>query len=583
MVHSRRASRTHGSRHWRLHLYSGILLLAASLLIGRLFIVQVVRGRSYTDVARDQQQTTHVIEARRGEIYMQDKDGGLYPVAINKAFPLIYAVPKDISDPDGVSVVLADILGTPVEEIREKLRKRNDPYEPLLSKASEETVRRLEEKKLTGIGIQQERGRYYRLGPSASQLLGFVGFSGDKRVGQYGVEQHYQDALEGEPGIVEGARDVFGTLIAFGKRFVARPKNGADIILTLDQNIQFKTEAILRATIEKWNAAAGTAIVSEPKTGKIRAMVSIPNFDPNNYGAVENSQLFSNPAVQSAFEPGSVFKPITMGAALDLKVVTPETTYHDTGRQVIDGYLIQNFDNKARGEQTMMDMLEKSLNMGAIFVEKKVGHENFLRYVELFGFGTKSGIDVSAEATGSIVNILSGRDVNYATASFGQGISATPIQLVAAIGAIANGGMRMKPYVAEKFVVSGGSDTIQEPVAVEQVLSPRAAHQLTAMMTNVVDRGYDRLARIPGFTLAGKTGTAQIPDPENPGYLDESIHTFVGFGPSTDPRFLIFLTIERPRGVRFASTSLAPVFRELAEFIIAYYGIPPDSGENVHP
>ncbi len=565
------------SSHARLRFYTVVIGILSAALIGRLFILQIIRGESYQLEAQGQHVASEVVEAPRGEIFFQDREGNLHPVAINKQLPLIYAVPKEIRDKKGTAQELAVLLGKPVEEISAKLAKENDPYEPLYARASEEMAQKAITSGLTGVGVSYERGRFYPLKEAASHAIGFWGYSADRRVGQYGVEGYYEDALAGKRTVVEGKKSGAGYWVELGRRLLANPERGANLVLTIDANIQFKAEEILKKVFEAYRASEGTVIVSDPKSGKILAMATYPSFNLNEYGKVESADIYVNPAVQKSFEPGSIFKPITMAAALDAGVVTPVTTYHDTGKEVFGSYVIQNFDRKARGIQTMTEVLEKSLNTGAIFAERKLGHERFTKYVEGFQFGEKTGIDLAGEAAGSIENLSEKREVNYATASFGQGITVTPIQMVQAIGAIANGGTMMKPYVVERIVRDGAADDVVLPRAVGQMVQSKAAFQLSAMMTSVVEHGFDRLAVLRGYDLAGKTGTAQIPDPKKGGYSDEVIHSFVGFGPSSDPRFVIFMKLERPRGVRFASTSLARPFRDLSEYILRYYNIPPDT------
>ncbi|MBI4385729.1 penicillin-binding protein 2, partial [Candidatus Parcubacteria bacterium] len=427
---------------------------------------------------------------------------------------------------------------------------------------------------LTGIGTSRELGRYYPASATAAQVLGFVGYRGDERVGQYGLEAFYESWLRGQSGAFVGTKDArLGRLFTGAQQFTAA-QAGADLLLTIDQNVQFKAEEILGAVVERWQATRGTALVLEPKTGKVLALANAPSFNPNSYGAVSDIDAFLNYALQARFEPGSIFKPITMAAGIDAGVITPSTVYRDTGERTFGQYTIRNFDLKARGVQTMTQVIEHSLNTGAVFVEELLGRERFREYVERFGFGKKTGVDLAGEISGDLANLFTSRDVNFATAAFGQGIAVTPLEMASAIGAIANGGKLMRPYLVERIEYADGRSATTNPAVMAEPISRETAALTTAMMVSAVENGYDR-ARIPGYSIAGKTGTAQIPKP-GAGYEEDFIHSFVGFAPAFDPRFLILLKIERPRGIEFASNSLTPSFKELTQFLLNYYEIPPD-------
>ncbi|MEK7506522.1 MAG: penicillin-binding protein 2 [Patescibacteria group bacterium] len=397
----------------------------------------------------------------------------------------------------------------------------------------------------------QSNTRLYPLNTSAAQVLGFVGFSGAKRAGQYGVEAYYNETLTA----------------------------GGDLVLTLDKNIQDFAETKLEQVLKKWSAPAGTIVIQDPKTGAILAMASSPSYDPNNYGSYK-LQNFINPASQEVYEPGSSFKPITLAAALDSGAVTPETKYIDSGTVEIASYTIKNFDEQSHGVQTMRQVLERSLNTGAIFAEQKTGDDNFLNYVVNFGFGQKTGVDLAGETSGNITNLYTGRKINFLTASFGQGIAVTPIQLISAYSVIANNGKLLRPYLVREIVNQDGSKQVAKPKILGSPISEKTARDLQSMLIDVVDKGFDK-ARIKGYAVAGKTGTAQIPNSTATsageiGYLsNQFIHNFVGFAPADNPRFTVLIKMDRPQGIKFAADSLSPVFGEIARYLIRYFNIPP--------
>ncbi|MCX6730105.1 MAG: penicillin-binding transpeptidase domain-containing protein, partial [Candidatus Portnoybacteria bacterium] len=286
--------------------------------------------------------------------------------------------------------------------------------------------------------------------------------------------------------------------------------------------------------------------------------------------------VFINPTVQSLYEPGSVFKPITMAAALDKGVVTPQTTYNDTGKVEISGKTIENALRKGEGVQTMTQVLEKSLNTGAVFAQQKLGKDDFKEYVEKFGFADKTGIDLKGEVKGNTANLETKRDFELANISFGQGIAVTPIQLVVAFGALANDGILMRPYVVDRIIYPNNKEEVTKPSEVRRVISSNTASRITAMLVSVVENGHTQKAGVEGYQIAAKTGTAQIPDPTTKKYLEtETIHTVLGYFPAFDARFSMLVRIDKPVGVKYAESTSAPLFGEIAKYILNYYEIPP--------
>ncbi len=364
--------------------------------------------------------------------------------------------------------------------------------------------------------------------------------------------------------------------MALGRRILNPPVNGENVVLTIDPNIQFRLEAELTALLSRWQAGSAAGIIMEPKTGRILAAAAVPSFDSNRYSDERAFSVFRMPLFDSQFELGSGFKPITMAAGIQEGVVTATTTYRDPGTVRMNGFTISNFDGRAHGTQTMTQVLEQSLNTGAIFVGQRLGRDRFFAAVRRFGFGAKAGVDFPGEVGGDISNLPAGRDVDYATAAFGQGIAVTPLQMAFAIGAIANGGTLMRPYIVEKVMDSSGSEEVRRPEAVSRVVDGATAETVTKMLVSVVRNGYDNRAGVKGYFVAGKTGTAQIPLSGRRGYSLDVIHTFVGYAPAFDPRFLALVQLNRPLGNRFAANTLSPTFSNLAAFILSYYEVPPD-------
>ena len=560
----------------RISLIFLLIVGAAAVIVSRLFFLQVTKHDFYSALARGQQQVFEDIPPERGDIYLMDKKSVPVPLAVNRDYPYVYAVPKDIEDVEAVAQTLADILGSPKDEIYVKISKQDDPFERIADRLSDEQAQRIREVNMKGVSLRTERLRYYPYGETACHVSGFLGQSEDGLVGRYGLEDFYEENLRGVPGKISGEKDARGTILkSFGElEDAARP--GDDLYLTIDPNVQSVVEDALKAGVEKWGADGGSIIVTDPVTGAIRAMASWPRFDLNNYSKVEDANVYANPVVSHVFEPGSVFKPITIAAGIDTKAITPLSTYENTGSVQIGSYTITNVVQEAKGTRTMTEVLEESLNTGVIHVEEKMGGENLTKYIKSFGFQEKTGVDLFGETVGNIANLEEKRPINYATASFGQGISVTPLAMVNAIGVIANGGNLMRPYVVQTVQKPDGEEVRTEPKVIRRVISQKTATDVSAMMVAVVRNGTGKRAQIPGYTIAGKTGTAEVPNPDRPGYSDKDIHSFAGFFPAFNPKALIFVKLDDPKGVRYAEGSVVPMFKDIAQYLITYYSIAPD-------
>ena len=568
---------SHRSFHWRLVILVVFFLVLDGAIAARIFTLAIVEHRRYVLAADRQHQLIEVLPSHRGAIYGVDKTGHRQPLAIQKTVYTLVAEPKNVADPAALASGLAPLLGADRASLLAKLNKEGDAYEIVAKELDEMTAEKVRGLNAVGITLVEESRRNYPQNDFASSLLGFVRYDADMESGEYGIERQYQSTLKGERGFFEGERDATrGYWIGLGKRILDPPVDGDSVVLTIDPNIQFRVENELTTLAQKWQGESGLALVLEPKTGKILAAASEPSFDPNEYSEVKDYARFRMPLFDSQFELGSVMKPITMASALDAGVVTPTTTYTDLGKLSFGRYTISNFDLQARGVQTMSQVIEKSLNTGAVFAEQQLGNDQFRSYLDRFGFGKKTGIDFPNEVAGDLSNLAAGRDIEYATASFGQGIAVTPIQLAAAVGAIANRGVLMKPYLVERIISPSGSEEVMRPVEVGRVIKPEAAATMTDILVATVNNSFENRARVKGYRVAGKTGTAQLPLPDRPGYSDQYIHSFVGFAPASDPRFLVFLLVVKPTGNRFAANTMTPAFHGIAEFILNYYEIAPD-------
>ncbi len=519
----------------------------------RLYDLQIRQGDFYFARAESQYRLAGFFEPHRGIIYITDKRNAKIPVATNISQRVVFAVPNEIKDIDTAVENLSPIIGAEANALRATLAKKG-AYRIILKDPTDEQVVKISEANIVGVYIDTGNKRSYPLGTLAAHIIGFVspGENDHTVQGRYGIEKEYEVALAGTPG-------------SFNDTTTADPLHGADITLTIDQPIQKHAETILKRLVAEKKAAGGSIIVQEPATGKILAMTSIPDFNPNRYAEYPLA-TFTNPTVQARYEPGSVFKVLTAAIGLDTKTITPDMTYYDTGKLVFsDGKTVNNWDLKAYGTVTMTNVIEKSLNTGAAFMEKKIGHKKFYDYLVKFGLNAPTDIGLPGEVSGNLKNIKTHTaDIDFAAASFGQGVAVTPLQLITAISTIANGGNLIQPSIV----------VTTEPRAIRRVLSPEAARQTVAMMVSAVDKA--KIAQIANYTVAGKTGTAQAVDFTRGGYTKEVINTYVGFAPAYNPRFVALVKLDMPAGAPLAGVTVVPAFRELAQFILDYYAVPPD-------
>ncbi len=553
-----------------------LFFIAFSALIIRLFILQIVQHEDYSRLASRQYKPEGITGPERGAIFAKDREGNKIPLAFNKTYKTAVISPINIREPEKVVEVLSSNLGIDEKIIREKMAKIGDPYEVVARRVDVTSAERVAVLNLAGVFFEEERRRVYPHGTLAAHLLGFASKEEEDEAGRYGLERFYNPDLAGERGIFEGVRDATGFWLALGRRIMHPSRDGSELYLTLDYNIQLKSEEILEGVKKKWGAPSAAILVMEPATGRILALASRPAFDPNKFSEETDYSVFLNPLVEAIYELGSVMKPVVMAGGLEEKLITPQSTYEDPGEIKIGGYTIKNFDGRAYKIQTMTQVLEKSLNTGAVYVSRLLGKDRHLEYIQKFGLGDKTGIDFPGESAGNISNLGARRDIDFATASFGQGIAVTPIQMAMAMGAIANDGKLMKPHVVEKIIDDSGNEIKKDPETVRQVISQEAAEELTKMLVSAVRSGFENRAGVKGYFVAGKTGTAQIPRSDGPGYSDRVIHTFAGYAPAFDPKFLIYLQLNEPRGNRFAANTLTPAFHDLAEYILNYYEVPPD-------
>ncbi len=535
-------------------------VFAALIIIGRLIVFQVVHSQELVDLAAQNNFQQVIARPNRGTIY--DHNGAV--LAGNSADYQIGASPSLVTRPDEIATNLAPILGQNRLDILARLES-NYPYVILANRVTSEEADAIRAHAFNGIQIDPLPRRLYPQKELMCHILGYTDFDGN---GGSGLEGYYQRELAGE------AASARVNISPLTEQLNVIAREGADIVLTIDRSVQQTVEQHLQRALTQYGAQSGTIIVMNPKTGAILAMASAPCYNPNEfYNATEG--ILMNPAVSRQYEPGSVMKLITVAAALDSGTVTPQTTYYDSGVIQLGGYPLYNWDRGAYGTVDMTTLLARSLNVGAATLAVWMGSDVYYNYMERFGFGRRTGIDLSAEAAGSMP--LPGSslwtETNLGTNSFGQGIASTPLQMISAVSALANDGYLMQPYLVAE-IHHDGNVYKHEPTVLSRPIRPETAHQMTAMAVNAV-RTEVYGAQVEGYTIAGKTGTSQIP--ENGIYHPrDTIASFVGWLPAEAPEIAVIIKLDRPTVSPWGSTTAAPAFAELASDLVVMLNIPPD-------
>lgn len=556
-------------KKWKFFLISFFVIVLTGGIIWKLYTVQIKKGDRYRALALGQQTNFQTVSGERGKIFFNK---GKTTLAKTKRKNLIYVFPQKMEEKGKVKSTLKEILPKEKGKIDSFFKKENT-FKQYLTKEQKEKIIR---KDLPEVHLDKVWEREYPRGENGSLVTGFVNHQGE---GQYGIEGYFNSILKGKEDIHKEESSPFGylpNLFETGQEDILR---GANIFLTLNYNLQYFARKTLKKAEEKWNIDSGQIIVMEPSTGKIKAMVAYPSFNPEKYGKEKQLESFLNPAIQKLYEPGSVFKPFVMAAGLEENEITPETTYKDKGSADVGGSPIYNWRRKEWGKQTMTDVLKNSINTGAVFVQQKLGRDKFLKYLKKFGFFNETNIRLAGEQYSSNQNLRTGYARDIAVASFGQGIEITPIQLIRGIAAIANGGELMRPLIVNKIKNIKGEIRKIKPKIQRKVISKTAAAKLTSMLIEVVKEGSGREAKIEGYYIAGKTGTAQVPLKTGGYSKDKTIQSFVSFFPALDPKFVVLIKLNNPKDISLSSHSAVPLGKELIKYIINYYEIPPSYKE----
>lgn len=561
----------------RIRVVIGFFVFLSLILFIRLFYVQVLHNEEYVRLASRQYVAPKENTFDRGSIFFKTKDGELLSGAARMTGYTLAITPKDITNPETVYTKLLEIVpDLDKEDFNKKAAKVSDPYEEIAKMLSHEQKEKIEELRIRAVHLHPEYYRYYPYQDLGSQVLGFVGWNKeDKLTGQYGLERYYNDVLSRSDGgvYVNFFAEVFADLSR--TLFSSDDAREGDLVLTIEPNAQVFAHQLLVNLQKEWNSETAGIIVIEPSTGKVLIMESSPTFNLNDRPS--DVSLYSNPLVENVYEMGSIIKPLTVAAGLDSGVITPTSRYYDRGDIVINGRHIRNFDGKARGDVAVQEILSQSLNVGTVHVVQKMGGKLFAEYMTKYGLTEETGIDLPNEATPLVSNLSSKVEVDYLTAGFGQGIAISPIQTVRALAVLANGGKLVDPYIVDSIDYERGGTKTIVPNTPEQVISPETAEETTRMLVKVVDTALKGgKYKIPEYSVAAKTGTAQIARPHGGYYEDRYLHSFFGYFPAYDPKFVVFMFHTNPKGAKYASDTLTEPFFKLAKYLLNYYGVPPD-------
>lgn len=550
----------------------------------RLYFVQIVHGQSYARAAEANYQALDPDTLDRDSIYFTDSSGTLVSAAVMKSGWRLIVKPSLVKNPERLYQQLVAIL--PVDKGRfdgAMARRENPNAETAVAfHVSDTDAVKLKALKEDGILLSTDKWRFYPGGELAAQALGFVGYSNTStstKTGVYGLEKQWQKTLErGGGGIyVNPFAEIFTNLRA---AVSSEPTaHTGSVVTSIEPSVQRELEKTLDTVMTTYRPRLAGGIVMDPRTGEIFALAQRPTFDPNNYGASDPS-VFQNALVEGRYELGSIMKPITMAAAIDSGKVSPQTAYNDTGCVERSTYTLCNFDHKARGVVRVQEVLSQSLNVGATFLADTMGYGTLTKYFKAFGLGEKTRIDLPGEVKGDLSPLGEGNApaVNYDTAAFGQGIAVSPIAITRALAALGNGGVLPNPHVVTGVKYESGIMREIEVPESTRVISTSTSETITDMLIKVFDSGLlNGELKMEHYTIAAKTGTAQLPKTGG-GYLggDQYLHSFFGYFPAKQPRFIVFLFTIQPQGQKYASATLARPFADIAKYLINYYSLPPD-------
>lgn len=564
----------------RIRIITGCIFLLVLILIGRLYQVQVLAHERYTELAERQYVYTKQDLYSRGSIYFTTKEGEKVSAASIRSGYVLAFNPTLITDATRVCEAVLPYISISSEKCIERATLSERTYVEVMSTLKSEDAEVIQALKLGGVQLYRNQWRYYPGGTMSARSIGFVGYTEDsdsELYGKYGLERYYDQILRKERDVrsVNFYAEIFSNLgdLVYRKEQAIQ----GDVVTTMEPTVARMLDTVLQETNDMYHSNLTGGIIMNPQTGAIYAMNAVPGFDLNDRGTSTVEQ-FQNPMVENVYEFGSTIKALTMAAGLDSGAVNRNSTYYDAGFVTLDGFTIKNYDGRGRGTVPMQEILNQSLNTGVSYIVQKMGKEKFRDYFLNYKLGSETGIDLPNEAHGLVDNLDSPRDVEYATASFGQGIAFTPIAATRALATLGNGGYLVTPHLASRIEYQDGTSHELLYPRGAQVISETSSEEISRMLTNTVDKalGGGKYS-LPNHTIAAKTGTAQIANPGGKGYYeDKYLHSFFGYFPAFDPQFIVFMYTVEPKGVEYASQTLTEPFMEITRFLINYYAIPPD-------
>lgn len=564
----------------RARVLSGFFIAISLLLILRLYFVQVVHGGEYQRSAMGQYVESNADVVDREAIYFTTKDGDIVSAASMQTGWRIAIQPPNMTDASAAYDTLNTM--TPIDHARwmQSTSKKDDPYEEVAFRLNDATAIAVRAKQIPGVILVRDQWRFYPGKTLAANTLGFVGYIGDTKAGLYGLESEYQDTLSRKSANI--TINPFAEIFTSAQTLITNEpdKHQGSIVTSIEPNVERQLEDTLDGVMQAYGPKLAGGIVMDPHTGAIIAMGVRPSFDPNTYNLETDPAVFANQMVNGRYELGSIMKPLTMAAGIDSGAINVNTTYNDRGCITVSTYKICNFDLKPRGVIPMQEILSQSLNVGASWIADTTGHDVFTRYMRAYGLGDKTGIDLPNEVTGDLSPLGEGRSpaINYDTAAYGQGIAVSPIEMIRGLSVLANGGILPSPHVVTAIKYDSGiTRTVPIPTGTA-VIKPQTADTVTNMLIEVFDKDLLKgVLKQDHYTIAAKTGTAQIPKPGG-GYYSAGtyLHSFFGYFPAHDPKFIIFLFAIEPHGQEYASATLAHPFMDITKYLINYYNIPPD-------
>ncbi|MES2223449.1 MAG: penicillin-binding protein 2 [Patescibacteria group bacterium] len=561
----------------RLRVLSICIVLVAFIFFIKLYFLQVLHHDDFVEIADNQYVKKSGGIFSRGTIFFEDKDGGLVSAGTLKIGYILAINPTILKDKEQVLEKISSITDIDSEDFLAKASKSTDPYEEITKKIPEDKAIAIQNLKIPGVYLYKEQWRFYPGGKTAANVLGFLGFKGDEYAGRYGLEKFYDKVLERNKDDVYA--NFFVEIFRNWQKTVSKDDSfEGDIVATIEPSVQATLEDTLAKVQTQYSSVETGGIIMNPKTGEIYAMADVPTFDPNDFSGEKDVSVFGNPLVDNVREMGSIIKPLTIAAGIDAGVITPTSTYNDIGYVKANTMTIWNHDKKAHGITSMQQVLNDSLNVGVSYVVSKLGNKQFSDYMGKFGLKEKTGIDLPNEAANIVSNLDSPRDVEYYTASFGQGIALTAISTIRALSVIANGGTLVTPHIIKKVNYKGGFFKNTDITTGPRAIKEETSKAVTKMLVEVVDTALIQgKGKNDHYTIAAKTGTAQVPSPNGGYYSDKYLHSFFGYFPAYDPKFIVFLYTYNPRTDNlFAADTLALPFFDLSKFLISYYELSPD-------